>query len=264
MAQQAGDFLAGEDLDDLYYLLDGGYLDDDMEFNVEIDAVVSEVTVVDESVAVFKCNQCEKVCKSKRGLTRHTNTKHVRNTSALNDPDASDFNWLTEKDVTSLKKLSPANLTGILKSCVSIVSADMCLPESTRICFDKVTFSLQEANIIWENLRPLIDSFNGSPEKFYAEFYGLMAENMMPLKFDDITLTNILMSEVANHILLDLSGKNTDSCDAPKVISYITDKEMKCLQYISAVATLYTSYITNLDSAKTFLLVNIKYNVLTF
>ena len=72
MAQQAGDFLAGEDLDDLYYLLDGGYLDDDMEFNVEIDAVVSEVTVVDESVAVFKCNQCEKVCKSKRGLTRHT------------------------------------------------------------------------------------------------------------------------------------------------------------------------------------------------
>ena len=38
-----GDFLAGEELDDLYLLLDGGYLDDDADFNVEVDAAVSEV-----------------------------------------------------------------------------------------------------------------------------------------------------------------------------------------------------------------------------
>ena len=38
-----GDFLAREELDDLYFLLDGGFLDDDAKFNVEIDAVVSEV-----------------------------------------------------------------------------------------------------------------------------------------------------------------------------------------------------------------------------
>ena len=43
MAKKYGDFLAGEEIDDLYFLLDGGFLDDDAEFNVEIYAVVSEV-----------------------------------------------------------------------------------------------------------------------------------------------------------------------------------------------------------------------------
>ena len=30
--KDGGDFLAGEELDDLYLLLDGGYLDDDADF----------------------------------------------------------------------------------------------------------------------------------------------------------------------------------------------------------------------------------------
>ena len=36
----------GEELDDLFLLLDHGYLEDDVDFNVEIDAVVTEVSVV--------------------------------------------------------------------------------------------------------------------------------------------------------------------------------------------------------------------------
>ena len=69
MAQKDGDFLAGEELDDLYLLLDFG---EDVNFNVEIDDVVSVVGVSNE-----KCEQCEKVCKSKRDLARHIDVKHV-------------------------------------------------------------------------------------------------------------------------------------------------------------------------------------------
>ena len=67
MSQKDG----GEELDDLFLLLDHGYLEDDVDFNVEIDAVVTEVSVVGVSNESFKCEQCEIVCKSKRGLTRH-------------------------------------------------------------------------------------------------------------------------------------------------------------------------------------------------
>ena len=38
MSQKEG----GEELDDLFLLLDHGYLEDDVDFNVEIDAVVTE------------------------------------------------------------------------------------------------------------------------------------------------------------------------------------------------------------------------------
>ena len=50
--------------------------------------------------------------------------------------------------------------------------------------------------------------YYGNAEKFYTAFYGLLVENVFPLKLD-ITSTNILMSEVANHILIYLSDINT-------------------------------------------------------
>ena len=56
---------------------------------------------------------------------------------------------------------------------------------------------------------------------------------MLPTTFDDITVTNILMTEVANHILMNLSDKNSDISSSSKPITSITDKEIKCLQYIS-------------------------------
>ena len=99
--------------------------------------------------------------------------------------------------------------------------------------FKSFSFSLEETNILWEKIRHIIDGFKGNAEKFYGEFYGLLAENIIPFKFEDITYTNILMVEVANHILIHLSEKNTDTIQPPKVVSSISVKEMKCLQYIS-------------------------------
>ena len=70
------DYFAGEDLDDLFELLDGGFLDDDANFNVELDTVVTEITKDGVDAAFFRCQQCDKICKSQRGLTRHRNVKH--------------------------------------------------------------------------------------------------------------------------------------------------------------------------------------------
>ena len=160
--------------------------------------------------------------------------RHTVEPTVLNEPTNSrDVNKMSEKDVLSSRKLPISNLISILNICAGIITTDMCLPEAKRKVFEHFSISLEEANILWVKLRPLLDEFNGNAERFYAQFYGLLAENILPLKFDDITSTNILMTEVANHILIHLSGINTATNNPPEVISSITDKEMKCLQYIS-------------------------------
>ena len=51
-----------------------------------------------------------------------------------------------------------------------------------------------------------MEDFSGDAEKFYSGFYGLLLDNLLPSKFEDETVTNILMIEAANHILIHLSG----------------------------------------------------------
>ena len=87
------------------------YLEDDADFNVEIDDVLSEVSAVSVSNESFKCEQCEKVCNSKRCLARHIKVKHV---VVDNTSDSSGFNWMSGKDVTLLKELPIAKLNYIL------------------------------------------------------------------------------------------------------------------------------------------------------
>ena len=104
-----------------------------------------------------------------------------------------------------------------MKKCATIASAGMCLPEATRRIFCSFNFSLAEANILWEKLRHIVNDFNGNAEKFYCQFYGLLEEN----------------SEVANHVLIHLSGIIIDANEPAKIASSVSDKEVKCLQYVT-------------------------------
>ena len=120
-----------------------------------------------------------------------------------NTSGSSGCNWMSGKDVTSLKKLPIAKLSFILKTCADISFKDMCFISSTRTFFQNFcSTSSEELKILWEEIRPLIDAYNGDAEKWYAEFYAFLSKNMLPTKFDYITVTNILMTEVANHILM--------------------------------------------------------------
>ena len=121
----------------------------------------------------------------------------------------------------------------ILKESANILTADMCLSDETRELFSNFSISFAEVNILWGRLRPVIDKFNGNGEKFYTLFYGLLGENIFPEKFEYV-YTNMLMTEAANLILIFLSGVDVQSNDgSPEIISSITEKETKCLHYIS-------------------------------
>ena len=57
-------------------------------------------------------------------------------------------------------------------------------------------------------LKLLVEKFHGNAENYYSNFCGLLQENLQPNEFGgDITLTNVLLSEVSNHILMPLSTK---------------------------------------------------------
>ena len=51
------------------------------EMNTEFSDAVNEI----DGKKSFPCTLCEKVCKSKGGLTRHTNSKHSEGQRVLQD-----------------------------------------------------------------------------------------------------------------------------------------------------------------------------------
>ena len=77
MAAENSVYLSGDSLKEIYELLEGGFLDHDVDFNKELDAVTSTEENNDKK-KVFKCTVCGKECVSSHGLKRHTTLKHVQ------------------------------------------------------------------------------------------------------------------------------------------------------------------------------------------
>ena len=50
MAESAGEFFTGDDLDDLFMLIDGGYLDGDVALNEQVDAIAAEVATNENEI----------------------------------------------------------------------------------------------------------------------------------------------------------------------------------------------------------------------
>ena len=61
------DFYSGEDFDAILSAIEDNILEDDELCAVPVNEVVEEVSV-GVNVEEFACDQCEKTCKTKRGL----------------------------------------------------------------------------------------------------------------------------------------------------------------------------------------------------
>ena len=157
--------LAGKDLDDLYDLLDNGFLDEDVDFEKDLAALVIAV------------------------------------------------------------------------------------PQESRDFFSKknFVFTSEDSLQLLQKLKYIVEDFSGDAEKFYSGFYGLLLDNLLPSKFEDETVTNILMTEAANHILIHLSGgSDIVSLQPPsKKLEHVhADRDFKSLQYIAGyiVHKMYTKF----------------------
>ena len=59
MAAESSVFLSSDSLEEMYELLEGSFLDNDVYFNKELDAVTS-TEEIDDKEKVFKCTICGK------------------------------------------------------------------------------------------------------------------------------------------------------------------------------------------------------------
>ena len=85
MAAESGVYLSGDNLEEIYELLEGGFLVDDADFNKELDAVTS-TEENDVKKKVFKCTMCGKECVSSLGLKRHLTLKYVQEEVTTKEP----------------------------------------------------------------------------------------------------------------------------------------------------------------------------------
>lgn len=112
----------------------------------------------------------------------------------------------------------------------------------------------------------MIYSFNGNTEKFHSEFFGLLCENVLPSRFEDASVTNILMLEVGIGIsnFLNKRNSNTSSTTTTHVEIFfpqsvkLSEKECNSLQYLSGyiVQKLFKKFrygrLSNGEAAKTY------------
>ena len=122
------------------------------------------------------------MCKSKRGLTRHKNTKRAQQT--IPQPTNSTSEAITSEE-TILKKLHPLHLKKMVEKCAIKFSEDLCLPEEERVKFtsQNFTFTTDDSVQLWNHFKPLILEYTGDAEKCYSVFHGLLCDNLLATKF---------------------------------------------------------------------------------
>ena len=81
-----------------FSFLVAGFLEDEKEFIEDIESVVSKVANYEDNSLDFKCSYCSKLCKSKRGLSRHVNVKHAAlkegsYVSTVDNPLSEEIHW---------------------------------------------------------------------------------------------------------------------------------------------------------------------------
>ena len=72
MAANEQESLPVDELEDIVCLIKEGLLEDDDQLNEQIQEIVSEVDLDKTNHAGFKCSDCGKMCKSRRGLEIET------------------------------------------------------------------------------------------------------------------------------------------------------------------------------------------------
>ena len=227
------DFYAGEDLEAILAAIDEDVWDKDDEFNAEINSLL--VNIEEEpSQSGFKCDMCEKVCKSKQGFSRHQNAKHREN-----QPEEVS---ITSKDLSAEDRLHPLYFNKYINECAKQLASDGCYSDETINTFGSYYCSLDDANFTYQFVRDVIQSFNGNGEKFYPRFYDCVSGEDNIFKNLNRKCSVILGFELANVVLAHLNGTILSSENASSSTCQFNKKECNIVKYISGyvMQTLYS------------------------
>jgi len=199
MAGVQEDFLYGDDLEAVLAIIDGDFLQNDDEFNAEVDAAVNNIPSIQESPK-FSCLFCEKLCVSKGGLTRHVNSKHA-------DRPQETRVEATKKKVAE-EVLHPLKFKVYLEKSAAKLAEDECYPDNILDELKKFSISsVDDVMPAYSLIKPSLISFDGDAEKLFPALYKVFSEHDDGLyKSLSRNCCNLLSFEVSNHVLAHLAG----------------------------------------------------------
>ena len=192
-------------------------MDEDEEAieNVFVEAVTE---IVGEKT--FPCENCDKICKSKAGLTRHVNAKHGSKANAS-------IPSLTNDELTSIVNKVKANLTNEGYWDIEITS-DLAKVTSNDNLFKAVS--------------PIYQRFckKRNQDNFLMELYELIPKSTALLKCDNQPLCSLVMISIPDHLvaLFKSSYGKQKSCPPgestdPKNVTALSEHEHGPLSYIA-------------------------------
>jgi hypothetical protein len=171
--------------------------DDVFNLNVSLAILESETAEVDsefhdaleeiEGKKSFPCPNCDKVCKSKGGLTKHTNAKHREKPADL--PSS----LPTESD------MSLDSLNGIIEAIkTNLITEDLYGAEINKFIKNA---SCSEA--LFNAVFPLYTKFcrKKNQDKLLETFYGLLPNASEYLNCTNSNAASIIMIEIPDHLV---------------------------------------------------------------
>ena len=232
MAALEEDFLVGDDLDVILAMLEEDSPEEDQNFVADVNSIVEELSDVPPATG-FACQFCKKICKSRRGLSRHMNTKHPADTP----PE-----MLPKRRPSAYERLPIALFQQFVANSDLKLSQDACY--STKTCQQYVDYKLSynAACDTFDFLTDLIYNFKGNAEKFYPQFYKINSEYKM---FPNLTkrASVILGCEVANLVLAHLCNAEVkeNHVDFSSNNNTFTKKENSIIRYLAGyvISTVY-------------------------
>ena len=205
--------------------------DDQLVENEFVDAL-NEI----DGVMVYPCNTCNKICKSKGGLTKHKNSKHVADTA-----EGSNTTPLDEDSMNSIVNTIKQNII------------------DEKLYGDKTESSLKNVfatEALFKEVKPLYSKFckNKNQDKLLQSFYGLMPKSTTLLNFADSRVTNLVMIHIPDHLvsfcnISERSGASgTNTLDRAEPCEKIEASEIGPLSYIAGHVV---KRLTNASKKKT-------------
>ena len=153
----------------------------------QLDAEFDDALVEMEGNKSFPCPSCEKICKSKGGLTRHANAKHA---------EESPSTLPVESDMTIL---SIENLSEIIEAIKTRLVAD----DLYGVEINNFIKNASCSKALFDDVLPLYTKFcrKKNHDKLLEQFYSLLPNASKYLNCTNSNAANIIMIELPDHLV---------------------------------------------------------------
>ena len=163
----------------------------------------------------FPCVNCDKICKSKAGLTRHVNAKHGDKAPKGNEALSSSIASFTEKELASIVDNIKAKITedGFWDSVVTANLKDL---NSTKTLF--------------EHIQPI---YQRNQDNFLMDFYELIPMSSVLLQCNNQQLCSLIMISIPDHLVSLFKKSQQHPATEQKDVSELSEIERGPLSYIA-------------------------------